>query len=406
MSSEMKRGLGIDVLTAARQRIAFAFDNFPKIYVSFSGGKDSGVMLHLVMEEATRRGRKVGVLFIDWEAQYQLTIDFVQSMFNLYAPHIEPYWVALPLLTTNAVSMIEPEWMCWEPGKEELWVRRAPSHAITSPDSLPFHYPGITFEEFIEKFGHWYGGCEPTMCFVGIRAGESLNRWRAVACESRTRFMDCSWTVWKLGAVFNGYPIYDWRTQDVWTYTGKFRKPYNPIYDRMHQAGLSIHQSRICEPYGDEQRRGLWLFHVIEPDTWARVAARVAGANSGALYAGEKGNVLGNIRVTLPPGHTWKSFAEFILATMPQKTAEHYRNKIAVWLQWYCNHGGYPGGDIPDELPDDTGTKDKPSWRRVCKVLLKNDYWCKGLCFSPTKSKSYEKYLKIMRKRRGRWNLI
>ncbi|PCO26282.1 hypothetical protein CP987_19510, partial [Morganella morganii] len=31
-------------------------------------------------------------------------------------------------------------------------------------------------------------------------------------------------------------------------------------------------------------------------------------------------------------------------------------------------------------------TKDIPSWRRVCKVLLNNDYWCRQLSFSPTKS--------------------
>src|SRR5690349_6882974 len=114
-----KRGLGIDVLTAARQRIAWTFDTFPRIYVSFSGGKDSTVMLHLVMEEAIRRGRTVGLLFIDWEAQYKLTIQHVETCFARYADHVEPYWVALPLLTTNACSQFEPEWTCWQPGRED-----------------------------------------------------------------------------------------------------------------------------------------------------------------------------------------------------------------------------------------------------------------------------------------------
>jgi predicted phosphoadenosine phosphosulfate sulfurtransferase len=26
---------------------------------------------------------------------------------------------------------------------------------------------------------------------------------------------------------------------------------------------------RICEPFGPEQRQGLWLYHVIEPERWA-----------------------------------------------------------------------------------------------------------------------------------------
>lgn len=68
-----KRGLGIDVLTAARQRIAYVFDHFDRICVSFSGGKDSTVMLHLVAQEAARRQARFGVMFIDWEAQYRIS---------------------------------------------------------------------------------------------------------------------------------------------------------------------------------------------------------------------------------------------------------------------------------------------------------------------------------------------
>ena len=63
------------VLTATRERIAESFDNFERLYISFSGGKDSTVMTHLVMEEAKKRGRKVGLLIIDLEAQYTATID-------------------------------------------------------------------------------------------------------------------------------------------------------------------------------------------------------------------------------------------------------------------------------------------------------------------------------------------
>lgn len=30
---------------------------------------------------------------------------------------------------------------------------------------------------------------------------------------------------------------------------------------------------RICEPFGPEQRQGLWLYHVIEPERWAAMPA-------------------------------------------------------------------------------------------------------------------------------------
>ena len=64
-----KYALPMNVLEAAQERISWTFDNFERIYCSFSAGKDSGVMTHLVCEEARKRGRKVGVFFLDWECQ-------------------------------------------------------------------------------------------------------------------------------------------------------------------------------------------------------------------------------------------------------------------------------------------------------------------------------------------------
>jgi predicted phosphoadenosine phosphosulfate sulfurtransferase len=172
----------------------------------------------------------------------------------------------------------------------------------------------------------------------------------------------------------------------------------------MHQAGLTIHQMRICQPYGDDQRKGLWLYHIIEPETWGKVLTRVNGANSGAMYVNLSGNVSGNIKITLPEGHTWESFARLILSSMPVKTKNHFENKIAVFLKWYQDRG-YQFG-IPDYAdPKDEAAKNIPSWRRICKALLRNDYWCKGLSFTQTKSQAYEKYTKIMKKRRQQWGL-
>ena len=64
-----KKYIDKSVLQASKERISNIFDNFEKYYISFSGGKDSTVMTHLVMEEAIKRGKKVGLLIIDLEAQ-------------------------------------------------------------------------------------------------------------------------------------------------------------------------------------------------------------------------------------------------------------------------------------------------------------------------------------------------
>ena len=48
----MKRWLGMDVFTAARSRLAEVFDAFERVFVSFSGGKDSGVVVQLALDLA------------------------------------------------------------------------------------------------------------------------------------------------------------------------------------------------------------------------------------------------------------------------------------------------------------------------------------------------------------------
>lgn len=399
----VKKKTGKNVHGAAIERIAYVFDSFPKVYLSFSAGKDSSVMLHLVMDEAIRRGRKVGLLLIDLEAQYKLTIEHGLDCFEMYRDHIEPFWVSLPIALRNAVSMYEPKWLCWDPERRADWVREPPEIAITDESFFPFFHRGMEFEEFVEKFGHWYGGGELTGCFVGIRADESLNRFRTLIAD-KSKFQGLSWTTYKSGAVFNLYPIYDWRTPDIWVYNGRFGKPYNRLYDLMHQAGLTIHQQRICQPYGDDQRKGLWLYHVIEPETWGKIVARVNGANSGALYAQETGNILGRIKISKPEGHTWQSFARLLLASLPPRSQEYFRDKITVFLRWYQQRG-YPDG-IPDEADTaEEAAKKVPSWRRICKTLLRNDYWCKGLSFTQTKSEAYEKYRKVMKNRRMKWGI-
>lgn len=399
-----KNYLDMDVLTAAKQRIAKVFDDFPRVYVSFSGGKDSSVMLHLVMEEAIKRDRKVGVLLVDLEGMYKITIEHIQAMYDLYADHIDPYWVCLPIRLRNAVSVFEPRWMCWEPGKEDVWIRQPPPMAITDETFFPFFRRGMEFEEFVPLFGKWYGGGKLTACFVGIRSDESLNRYRTIKGK-KSMFEGLQWTTWLGDGLYNIYPIYDWKVSDVWLYNTRYHKPYNKLYDYMHQAGLTPSQMRICQPYGDDQRKGLWLFHVIEPETWARVVARVNGANQGAMYVRETGDIMGNIKISKPEGHTWESFAHLLLESMPPQTKDHYEDKIAVFLHWWQVHG-YPDG-IPDEADIHLeAAKKVPSWKRICKALLRNDYWCKGLSFTQTKSEAYEKYKKVMKQRRQAWGLF
>lgn len=400
-----KTYLDIDVMTAARQRLSALFDDFEHVYLSFSGGKDSSALLQLALEVAREKGRlPLDVLVVDLEAQYQHTVDFVRRMADR-TDEIRMFWVCLPIHLRNAVSQIQPHWVCWHPDVRDLWVREFPDHpsVISDEGFFPFFRRGMEFEEFVPEFGEWYSqtyaGGGPVACLVGIRADESLNRFRTIKNEVKTRWNGFGWTTLVTPHVYNAYPIYDWTVDDVWIAHGRQGWDYNKVYDLMRMAGLTVHQMRLCQPFGDDQRRGLWLYKILEPETWTKLVGRVQGANFGNRHVELSGNVLGNIRITLPEGLTWRRYAAFLLRTMPPATAAHYRKKIKKFISWYVKHPeeGYAEA-IPDEAdPKLEAARKAPSWRRICKCLLKNDYWCKSLSFSQTK-REMERQLELAMK--------
>jgi predicted phosphoadenosine phosphosulfate sulfurtransferase len=391
----IKRYRDADVLTAARRRITETFDSVERVYLAFSGGKDSSVLFHLVMEEAIKRGQRVGVMFIDFEAQYAETIAHVHEMFELYKEHIEQHWVCIPMLLRNAVTNFEPRWVCWDETKKPLWIRDKPAGCTTEKD-YPFAQPQMEFEEFIVLFGQWYGQGKRTAGFIGIRAQESLHRYCAVATwEKRDLMMnDRRWTTKIVDQVYNVYPIYDWLTEDIWRFHARYSdKPHNIIYDKMQMAGVKLSQQRLCQPFGDDQRRGLYLYHILEPETWFKLVVRVNGANSGSLYINETGSINGYNKISKPAHHTWRSFCNLLLQTMPKKTRDHYTIRFKKFIYGW-NQRGY--SSIPEEAPPELESKCwAPSWRRMCKVLLRNDHWCKGLGQTQPKSDAYKRFKEI-----------
>lgn len=381
-----------NVFDAAQERIRFAFDNCERVYVSFSGGKDSSVMLHMVMMEAIKRDQIVGVLIVDLEAQYKHTIEHIEEMAGMYKDHIDLHWICQPLLLRNAVTAYEPRWKCWDPENKDIWVREKPP--LASKVDYPFAVDGLEFEEIIILFGEWYAQGNSCAGFIGIRADESLNRFRTIAVFDKEMIQGKRFTTKIVDNLYNIYPIYDWRTEDIWRFHAKFPDlPHNKIYDQMHKAGVPISQQRLCQPYGDDQRKGLWLYHILEPDTWFKLIARVNGANSGALYVQENGNITGYNKISKPEGHTWESFCNLLLMSLPKKTREHYIKRFRSFIKgWKAR--GYK--KIPDEAPKVLEDKQwAPSYRRLCKVLLRNDHWCKGLGMTQPKSEAYKKYLEL-----------
>ena len=104
--------LEIDVFEAAMQRLDIIFNQFDNVYVSFSGGKDSGVLLNLcLMYIATRAPhRRIGVFHIDYEAQYSATTEYVDRVYDSLGDSVDNLRCCVPLKCPTCTSMYETYW--------------------------------------------------------------------------------------------------------------------------------------------------------------------------------------------------------------------------------------------------------------------------------------------------------
>lgn len=411
--------LQINVLQAAYQRLEYIYDEFlpEEIWISLSGGKDSTVCFHLMKEIALNRGIKtINILIIDLEGHYKAHSKFLEELIKDTDIQVNGYWVCLPFNLSNASSFYMPKWLSWDADKKNLWIRPMPQNRlVVNEDNNPFvNYfrIGMEFEEFILEFPKFLieqKNLKRVAQIIGIRTQESFNRYLKMRVKAfREFYKDHQWALKQKSTGYQTYsihPIYDWQVEDVWKY--QHNKPYNPVYDMMYLAGYSLNSMRICQPYGEEQRDNIDLFAKIEPETWGRMCERVYGGNFAKLYKGK--NIVKG-RIKRPDGVTWEEWARLILNTMPPYLRDHYLRRINVFLRWWrkemyndiphvyakkyqdnehFDQDGLYIVNIYDEKEGDIQKK-YPSWRRIAKVLLKGDFFCKGITFQANQ-KEYEK---------------
>ena len=71
------------------------FDGHDDVIVSMSGGKDSTVLFRMALMVAQERGRlPLKVFWLDQEAEWQATVDYMQHIMEL--PEVTPYWYQIP----------------------------------------------------------------------------------------------------------------------------------------------------------------------------------------------------------------------------------------------------------------------------------------------------------------------
>lgn len=400
-----------NVYQALQERIARVFDGYDYVYLSFSGGKDSGVLLNACVEHIRRHGGRMGVFHMDYEVQYSLTTEYVDRTLASNRDILDVYRCCVPFKVGSAASMYQRFWRPWDPLAH--WVRERPEECLSGED-FGFYHQEMWDYEFQEQFAFWLRkrlGAGKVACMVGIRTQESFNRWRTI--YRSTPGPSAEWVCPVGEGVDNVYPLYDWHTTDIWTANGRFLWDYNRLYDLYHQAGVPLNSQRVASPFISQAIPSLHLYRVIEPELWGRMLGRVNGVNFAGLYGNS--SAMGWRSVKLPGGMTWKEYLRFLLETLPEETRNNYLDKLAVSVRFWREKGGclseetvsklkkmkvpfriggstaYRTSKLPVmmEYLDDIDLpefRELPSYKRMCICILKNDHCCKFMGFSPNKA--------------------
>lgn len=318
--------LKINVVDATRKRIEWIFDNFDNIVVSISGGKDSTVLAYMTLQEAHKRNRKVGVFFLDEEVVYQSTIDQVRYIMNLYPENTIKLWYQLEFNLTNATSIDETQFKVWDHEKQDVWLRPKEKDSIKQPtwnvnkQTIANKKKGFGFYDALDNFQLTY---ENTAYLIGLRASESLNRWRAVI--KNPGIPNIYWSTKRPQGNFQMYPLYDWNFQDIWRFLYENNIRYSKIYDYQYKKGLGMKDMRVSSLIHERAFKSLVELPEFEPQTYDKLMARTKGIQVGNIYG--KDDLMLKCR-KLPKNYdNWIQYRDFLLSTIKDESIKQIFTK-------------------------------------------------------------------------------
>lgn len=230
--------LDMNCVDAARHRIRHIYDTFDTVCVQFSGGKDSTACLYLAKEVHDERGLgPVKVIFRDEE---------------MLSPSIEEY-----VKRVSEYDWVDMEWYCLPQG-QELWVLGARQYVLLwskyreAQGRLFRPYPenairaehfGLDPNEAIPKRIDEYtmqGKKGRTAFITGIRANESMIRYRTVTQKLHENYINRPFQLSKAIPLRFAKIIYDWTSDDVLKYiTEEHDAEYCAYYDYAAMSGAN-----------------------------------------------------------------------------------------------------------------------------------------------------------------------
>lgn len=273
-----------NVKAMAEKRVRYFIEEFDRICVNVSGGKDSTVVFEMTYRIAEEMGElPIYCMWIDQEAEYQATVEMVDSWMR--RDGVNPVWMQCPMLMTNATSDEEDFLDIWNPENEDIWMREKSDISIKENTFGTKRFTEI-FEEILYQHVADEDDDIQVGAMGGVRAGESPNRYLGMTTNSVHKGITYGKTS-DYPNINTYYPIYDWTYSDVWKYIHDNDLDYNDIYDAQYSHGVPVRDMRVSNLNHETAVRHLFWLQEFEPETWNKMSKRLDGVHMASQMGDE-----------------------------------------------------------------------------------------------------------------------